>query len=53
MERPKFKEERIMFYTRAELNRELCEYTSVIERYIYKVARKRMYKMFKVMMSGD
>ena len=32
---------------------ELCEYTAVIERYIYTVARKRMFKMFKVMMSGS
>lgn len=37
----------------AELYMELCEYTSVIERYIYTVARKRMFKMFKVMMSGS
>ena len=37
----------------AEFYMELCEYTAVIERYIYKVARKRMFKMFKVMMSGS
>ena len=37
----------------AEFHRELCEYTAVIERYIYMVARKRMFKMFKVMMSGS
>ena len=37
----------------AEFYMELCEYTAVIERYIYKVARKRMYKMFGVMMGGD
>lgn len=37
----------------AEFYMELCEYTAVIERYIYKVARKRMFKMFEVMMSGS
>lgn len=37
----------------AKLYMELCEYTAVIERYIYKVARKRMFKMFKVMISGS
>ena len=37
----------------AKFYRELCEYTAVIERYIYKVARKRMFKMFKVMTSGS
>ena len=37
----------------AKFYRELCEYTAVIERYIYKVAKKRMYKMFGVMMGGS
>lgn len=37
----------------ARFHRELCEYVLVIERYIYMVARKRMFKMFKVMMSGS
>ena len=37
----------------AEFYMELCEYTAVIERYIYKVAKKRMYKMFGVMMGGS
>lgn len=37
----------------AKFHRELCEYVSVIKRYIYTVARKRMFKMFGVMMSGD
>ena len=37
----------------AEFYMELCEYPAVIERYIYKVARKRMFKMFRVMMGGD
>ena len=36
----------------AKFYRELCEYTAVIERYIYKVAKKRMYKIFGVMMGG-
>lgn len=33
----------------ARFHRELCEYVLVIERYIYKVARERMFKMFGVM----
>lgn len=37
----------------AEFHIELCEYTAVIERYIYKVAKNRMFKMFGVMMGGD
>ena len=37
----------------AKFHRELCEYVSVIKRYIYTVARKRMFKMFGVMMSGS
>lgn len=37
----------------AKFYQELCEYTAVIERYIYNVARKRMFKMFEVMMGGD
>ena len=37
----------------AKFYRELCEYTAVIERYIYMVARKRMFKMFGVMMGGS
>lgn len=37
----------------AEFYMELCEYTAVIERYIYMVARKRMFKMFGVMMGGS
>lgn len=37
----------------AKFYQELCEYTAVIERYIYTVARKRMFKMFGVMMGGD
>lgn len=37
----------------AKFYQELCGYTAVIERYIYKVARKRMFQMFKVMMGGS
>ena len=37
----------------AKFYQELCEYVAVIERYIYMVARKRMFKMFGVMMGGD
>ena len=37
----------------AKFYQELCEYVAVIERYIYKVARERMFKMFRVMMGGS
>ena len=37
----------------AKFYQELCGYVAVIERYIYNVARKRMFKMFGVMMGRD
>lgn len=37
----------------ARFCQELCGYVAVIERYIYTVARKRMFKMFGVMMGGS
>ena len=37
----------------AEFYNHLCQYTAVIERYIYREGRKRMYKAFGVLMGSE